>query len=544
MNSQSPPVSPSVPRGSLRDRVSVIVGLTVVVLLVALGLTSMFLIERIFGDLQDELTRQRITRVAEAVELSASAKMDHVRDSAEWDDTYEYAGGENPEFFEENFSPETDSSQQDVIMVFDTQKQLLGAAQPSNEDEPFSPPDGLKFEALAADTLMGSDAAFQLFVSDEGVIVLAACPILRSNREGPPRGWMVYGSYLDDERLAEIAAVSGAGPIRVTAGDTFTPAPQMKMISAGGAMGAIGYYSQARNWKEGAEPDASALLIPSASRTKTIALEFPTNLDVFQRALVAKRWIVGASIISAVIIGLVGWLTLRHYVLKPLAVLDHSMAEMAASERQEGALPAIRADEIGRLAQSANRLLDKVIAGRTDAEQQRALLDSVLDSALEGVLAFRAIRSAAGEIFDFELVVANEAAETVFGWKRGEFVGAGMIDSLPPMKASGVFDRCVQVTVTRKSDTFEVFYNGVQMSAWLRFSICPWKDGIVMTFEDVTSRKTKERDLAESYAEIERFNAAMIGREERIIQIKTEVNALRERLGEAPLYQIPEDERV
>ena len=65
--------------------------------------------------------------------------------------------------------------------------------------------------------------------------------------------------------------------------------------------------------------------------------------------------------------------------------------------------------------------------------------------------------------------------------------------------------------------------------------------GVVVTFFDITERKKAERELLERTDELTRFNQAMIGREQRMIELKEEVNALCVRMNEAPRYKVDFD---
>jgi two-component system CheB/CheR fusion protein len=61
-------------------------------------------------------------------------------------------------------------------------------------------------------------------------------------------------------------------------------------------------------------------------------------------------------------------------------------------------------------------------------------------------------------------------------------------------------------------------------------------DGIVISFIDITARKQAETELRSSNEDLTRINRAMVGRELRMIELKQEVNALCERIGEQPRY--------
>jgi len=62
--------------------------------------------------------------------------------------------------------------------------------------------------------------------------------------------------------------------------------------------------------------------------------------------------------------------------------------------------------------------------------------------------------------------------------------------------------------------------------------------GAVVTFRDISERKKVESELKEYVADLERFNRLVIGREERMIQLKEEINGLTEKLGGEKKYKI------
>ncbi len=59
---------------------------------------------------------------------------------------------------------------------------------------------------------------------------------------------------------------------------------------------------------------------------------------------------------------------------------------------------------------------------------------------------------------------------------------------------------------------------------------------IVVTFADITERMEMEIRAAEQLAELRRWQKAMLGRENRVLEAKREVNTLLARLGEPPRY--------
>lgn len=58
------------------------------------------------------------------------------------------------------------------------------------------------------------------------------------------------------------------------------------------------------------------------------------------------------------------------------------------------------------------------------------------------------------------------------------------------------------------------------------------------TLQDITERKLAELELRRRNEELERFDRAAVGREQRMIDLKREVNALARELGRAPPYDL------
>jgi PAS domain S-box-containing protein len=92
-------------------------------------------------------------------------------------------------------------------------------------------------------------------------------------------------------------------------------------------------------------------------------------------------------------------------------------------------------------------------------------------------------------------------------------------------------------------------------SIWVQNSVSLTRDAsgaplhIVVLCQDITERRCAEDALAESHArlreqadELVRFNRAAVGRELRMVELKSEINALCARLGEVPPYQLSFDQ--
>jgi two-component system, chemotaxis family, CheB/CheR fusion protein len=134
----------------------------------------------------------------------------------------------------------------------------------------------------------------------------------------------------------------------------------------------------------------------------------------------------------------------------------------------------------------------------TELRNLNALNRSVLDSSLNGIEAFRAIRNSKNQIVDFEIVLVNETAEQFLGCKAEELVGKRLLIEFPEARTDGTIERYAQVVETGKRELFESQAEHQGQPRWFRSVVVKNQDGCVLTFEDITGQKSAEMHLRES----------------------------------------------
>jgi PAS domain S-box-containing protein len=80
-------------------------------------------------------------------------------------------------------------------------------------------------------------------------------------------------------------------------------------------------------------------------------------------------------------------------------------------------------------------------------------------------------------------------------------------------------------------------------TATLRIVFNPTEPGmspteVIATLEDITERKRAEEELRQNMEDLERFSKLVVGREERMVELKNEVNELLLGLGQQNKYKI------
>ncbi|GAB3547675.1 sensor histidine kinase [Spirosoma fluminis] len=135
-------------------------------------------------------------------------------------------------------------------------------------------------------------------------------------------------------------------------------------------------------------------------------------------------------------------------------------------------------------------------------EQQR--FEDVLNASLSNTFVYEAIRDADGQIQDFHIRFANQAARQAVLDSWGlEAIGNTILTVYPGSPESGQFRHCVQVIETGQPVRLELYYPAVEI--WYDTSITKLGDGCIVTGLDITDRKRNELQAEQQTADQERI---------------------------------------
>ena len=156
--------------------------------------------------------------------------------------------------------------------------------------------------------------------------------------------------------------------------------------------------------------------------------------------------------------------------------------------------------EIVRQKHHFQQLLEEQISERKVVERElnksRALLTGVLNSSLDGVAAFEAIRDRRGQIVDFRWLIANPVAAMTVGKTTQTLKGRRLfVEESPGHLFDGLFDPFAQVVETCTVLEREYYYNSASLKAWFHIVAVKLGDGFAMTFRDISDRKQIEITL-------------------------------------------------
>ncbi len=133
--------------------------------------------------------------------------------------------------------------------------------------------------------------------------------------------------------------------------------------------------------------------------------------------------------------------------------------------------------------------------------QSRTLLAGVLNSSLDGVAAFEAVRDSRGKIINFRWIVSNPLAAMTLGETKDSLEGKLLFEKLSGHLLDGLFDVLVQVV--ENCIVFDKEHYCSADGTWFHIVAVKLGDGFAITLRDINEKKQMEIRLKEANTELE-----------------------------------------
>jgi len=148
-----------------------------------------------------------------------------------------------------------------------------------------------------------------------------------------------------------------------------------------------------------------------------------------------------------------------------------------------------------------NNVVDGVVVNFIDISEVKKLnsiLEAVFNSSTSGIIALRAMRNENRMITDFQFMTANKTSFHLLGLRDG--VIGKKYSELYAGVDKQIFDIYADVTETGHPRTFEHFNRHTEH--WFEIVAVKMMDGLVITFTDITERKSASEQIAKGYDEL------------------------------------------
>ncbi len=343
----------------LRNKVFVGVLGSLLVVLAALFHMISSRLEKGFLELENESIRTNVGRVEDAIHNQINNYLSKQSDWASWDDAYAFIENRNEAFISSNLTDKTmaESLKLDVIFFVNTKGKIVykKSVDLKTGKEIEIPDELVKMAEPGSPLLQLHDLTSRLrgfIVTQTGVpYIFVSQPILTSNREGPIRGWMIWGFKFDEEILKNLSEITHLqfDLILLNTPDLYERFAKSFHESKGVMI------------ERHSEKMASGYTLVKDIRGKPVfVLKVHQQRNIHQIGQEALDYVLIFLSISLILAGIILMVFLDRLIILRLSKMESSLGEITRSEKHALRLPHMGNDEIGRLALAANRMLDSL----------------------------------------------------------------------------------------------------------------------------------------------------------------------------------------
>lgn len=161
------------------------------------------------------------------------------------------------------------------------------------------------------------------------------------------------------------------------------------------------------------------------------------------------------------------------------------------------------------------------------------VVQGVLNSSFNNIMAFQAVRDERDNIIDFSWILLNKKAEEWLGKSQVELVNSSILASLPFLKKSGLFRKFADVVASGKHLHLEQHLEMNGQKGWYEIAGVKMGDGLTITMGEITQKKSSEEKTLLAYEDLKRAESELIKLnnklEERVVERTRELTASEER---------------
>ncbi|WP_062542004.1 chemotaxis protein CheB [Rufibacter tibetensis] len=150
---------------------------------------------------------------------------------------------------------------------------------------------------------------------------------------------------------------------------------------------------------------------------------------------------------------------------------------------------------------------DGVVLSFVDVTTLKTLsnvVQGVLNSSLDNIMAFKAVRNNEKEIVDFKWSLLNKETEQLIGKSQDQLLHQSILPDMGFVKKSGLFKKFVQVVETGQPLHLEqnLELNGYR--GWFEIAAAKMGDGLTLTMADITEKRVSEEKILMAYEDLKR----------------------------------------
>lgn len=486
---------------SLRQKTIIIIGLTFLGLMALLYTLSRLIVLTGFRELEEKSTAQNVSRATNAIYDELVGLDSTAHDWASWDETYTFVDGANDAYIEDNL---TDSAllalRLNLMLFIDPSGQVVfGKAVDLLEQQEAPVPQSLLAQLSPDNPLLHSDlnsGVSGLILLPEAPILVASRPILTNEDQGPSRGTLIIGRYLDGSEIQSLAELAHLSlhldrfdaphlPHHVQSARTALAAKKDVFIQPLDSQIIAGY---------------GLLTDIKGEPILIVRVEMPR--EIYQQGQSSIAYFMGSLLAAGLIFGATSLFLLEKQVLSRLTRLNQCVTQIGTSGDPTARIPVTAQDELSQLAQAINAMLGSLEQSEQALREQTRRNQLILQTSLDGFM-----------VLDLEgrLREANPAMCNLVGYSPEDLPGMSLSNFEVQGNLANRGQQYLEVTLKTGADRFETRYHrrdGQEINVEVSLNLAEFgQEQFLFGFvRDITERKQAEAEISQRQRELVLLN--------------------------------------
>ena len=345
----------------LQRKTLIILALTVFGMILAIYLILSGIMTESYKKLEIQTSIQNSKRVYNALYNKIDNINILVADWAQWDDTYEFVVDRNKDYIKSNLTEATFIQDElNVILYYNKQNQIIWEKGYDLENEEYTEvPDSLKKYIADHSSLLLNQEDIEsnvmgIVLLPEGPMMLCSNPILNSDSEGPVRGRLFFGRFLDSTALEELSDTThfDVSMYRIDEGtsdtilkkavDSFSEFSDTVIEPINSDT--LSAYTQIKDVSD------KLILVMKINMPRSIYMQGQKTINYFLLSLI----LIGTSFCILI------YVLLENYVISKLLSLGKSVSNIANDQDFSSRIKFTGNDELSNLGENINQMLESL----------------------------------------------------------------------------------------------------------------------------------------------------------------------------------------
>lgn len=356
------------------------VGTTLIGLNVVLYVVISTILSGSFKQVEAAATRELVRDAVNAIDQTAMRFNERFADWSDWDDTYDYVAGEQPDYESVNLNATAFANLRvNLVVIVNPASQIVYATKFDPATKQMAPVSEELLNQLGPGSpLLQNDAESSLgeiLLLPEGAMLISSRPILTGEGTGPVRGTLLFGRILNHREIDRLSQITRLSLKLVSVNSSSLP-PDLEEAKA-----QLLDQNSVVVKRLNEETIAGYAFIYDAYGQPALLLQVDSPRTIYQQGKTAMQYLMLSIVLVELVFSVVTVVLLKKLVLSRLSSLSKEVSSIDTKEGLTARVSVSGQDEIAELGTAINQMLKTLEASERDRQQATISLQKAKEAA-------------------------------------------------------------------------------------------------------------------------------------------------------------------